>query len=196
MLTFTAKLTKTRLALAALTVVAIPVIILAVRGAGDSVPAVTPPTNVAASTEEERIAFLGSFGWQIEAGTESRREITVPAVFDKVYEPYNQLQQSQGFDLTPYKNQPVEAYNYKITNYPGGNDSVYATLLVSDGKVIGGDIHSVALDGFMHGFNLSGTGMEIGQYSPPEETDDTTAPATTATASTTAVYEHSGLQNI
>ncbi len=37
-------------------------------------------------------------------------------------------------------------------NYPDQTGTVYATLIVYDGEVIGGDIASSALDGFMAGF--------------------------------------------
>ncbi|MBR6748707.1 MAG: hypothetical protein IKM07_07185, partial [Clostridia bacterium] len=39
------------------------------------------------------------------------------------------------------------------TNYPGGLSDVAANLLILDGEVIGGDISSTLLDGFMHGFD-------------------------------------------
>ena len=43
-------------------------------------------------------------------------------------------------------------YTYKITNYGEGEDTVYANILVYRDKVIGGDICSANVDGFIHGF--------------------------------------------
>ena len=47
----------------------------------------------------------------------------------------------------------VQLYSLRVTNYPSydGPGEVWATVLVRKGHVIGGDIHSTALDGFMHG---------------------------------------------
>ena len=57
----------------------------------------------------------------------------------------------QGFDLEPYAGQICTQYVYKVENHPG-DDQVYATLLVYGDEIIGGDIASTAVDGFMHGF--------------------------------------------
>lgn len=53
----------------------------------------------------------------------------------------------------------VKRYTYIIHNYPDETDQVRANLLVYDGKVIGGDICTLALDGFMHGFSPEETGV-------------------------------------
>lgn len=38
-----------------------------------------------------------------------------------------------------------------MTNYEGSTDTVLAQLFVYRNRVIGGDIHATAMDGFMHG---------------------------------------------
>jgi len=38
-----------------------------------------------------------------------------------------------------------------VTTYAGTSDPVLAQLFVSRTRVIGGDIHATATDGFMHG---------------------------------------------
>lgn len=117
----------------------------------------TPKVNVTAGTNEERIAFLSQFGWKAGADPLEVREVVIPAVFDQVYQNYNTLQQRQDFDLAKYAEKRVKRWTYAITNYPGyAADSglVRANLLVYDGKVIGGDICSIELNGFMHGFQV------------------------------------------
>ena len=42
-------------------------------------------------------------------------------------------------------------YTYRIMNYPGTGDTVLAQLYIYKNRVVAGDIHSTALDGFMHG---------------------------------------------
>jgi len=46
----------------------------------------------------------------------------------------------------------VKVWTYRVTNYPAAG-KVEATLIISDGKVIGGDISSTKIDGFSHGFD-------------------------------------------
>ena len=114
----------------------------------------TGELSLKASTAEERIAFLSQYGWSVEEEPLEVKEIIIPAEFDDVYEKYNAIQKEQGFDLTAYCSKRVKKWTYKVTNYPNyeGSDCIRATLLVFDGKVIGGDVCSVELDGFMHGF--------------------------------------------
>ena len=115
--------------------------------------------NLRASNAEERIAYLAQFGWSVEGEPEEVKEIIIPAEFDEVYENYNKLQLEQGFDLTKYMSKRVKKWTYTVTNYPGyeNKSCIRATMLISDGKVIGGDVCSVELNGFMHGFVKPGS---------------------------------------
>lgn len=115
----------------------------------------------AAETEEERLNFLAYYGWQTDGAPREFYEVTLPKKFDRVYENYNDLQKSQGFDLTRWRGKTVMKYSYRITNYEGYEGDVYATLLVYKNRVIGGDIASAALDGFMHGFEKPGAGGTV-----------------------------------
>lgn len=114
-------------------------------------------------TNEERVAFLQSFGWQTEAEAAETREVMIPAQFDDVYQNYNAMQQAQGFDLAPYAGEIVTQYKYKITNYPGETE-VFATLLVYGRLIIGGDLACAEANGFMHGF--AADSAHYGQATP------------------------------
>lgn len=131
------------------------IVILAKNGNVESAAAVKPSLD--ASTEEERLAFLGGFGWQADKGSEEVTEVIIPEEFDEVYLSYNELQKQQGFDLQDYAGKRVKRWTYTVTNYPGYENKpcIRANILVLDGKVIGGDICSVELDGFMHAFDMN-----------------------------------------
>ena len=43
-------------------------------------------------------------------------------------------------------------YTYEITNYDGEDGVVYANILIYRNRVIGGDICSADVTGFIHGF--------------------------------------------
>ena len=113
--------------------------------------------QIKASTAEERLSFLSQFGWELEADPVEVCEVIIPAEFDETYTKYNEIQKAQGFDLTPYAGMRVKRWTYRVKNYPAYEDKscIRANILVCDGIVIGGDVCSVELDGFMHGFELS-----------------------------------------
>jgi hypothetical protein len=103
-------------------------------------------------TEEDRVAFLAQFGWEVKPGAVDTQEVTVPAEFDKIYTAYNEIQRRQGLDLSDYKKKKVTRYTYEVTNYEKAEGTVYANLLVYRNRVIGGDICSADVNGFIHGF--------------------------------------------
>lgn len=98
-------------------------------------------------TEQTRRTYLASCGWQVGETVETDT-VRIPETFTPVYENYNALQRKQGFDLSLFAGKTVTQYRYTVTNHPAGSP-VYAHLLVLDGVLIGGDVMSPAVDGFM-----------------------------------------------
>ncbi len=101
--------------------------------------------------------FLTQFGWVVDAGSVESVEVTIPAEFDKIFAGYNELQKSQGLDLSKYKKKAVTRYTFTVTNYKSADGkpydgTVWANVLVYRGRVIGGDICSADVNGFIHGF--------------------------------------------
>lgn len=78
--------------------------------------------------------------------------MTIPKEFDKIMKTYNEVQKQQGLDLEKYKGKDVTRYTYEITNYPGAEGKVIANLIICKNRVIGGDICSADVNGFIHGF--------------------------------------------
>lgn len=100
----------------------------------------------------EQIAFLEQFGWTVSSAPVETKTVQIPWEFGDVYTRYNQIQLEQGFDLRLYAGKKVELYQYQVTNYPNFSETIRANLLIYQGKIIGGDISSVEINGFMHGF--------------------------------------------
>lgn len=113
----------------------------------------TKATSIPGGTNEERVLYLQSFGWQVGNEAAETREVMIPASFNDVYSAYNVMQQAQGFDLKPYAGEVCTQYKYKVENYPKETE-VYATLLVYGERIIGGDLACSKVDGFMHGFAM------------------------------------------
>ena len=114
-----------------------------------------------AQNANEREQFLAQFGWEVDSDPLDARDVIIPAEFDETYTKYNEIQKPLGFDLTKYKGKRVKKWVYKVTNYPRISDNVTATLLISDGKVIGGDISSTGSKKFTHSFLMGTQGGAI-----------------------------------
>ncbi len=101
---------------------------------------------------EDAVSFLSQFGWTVNAEPVEVKTVTIPAEFDKVFSAYNELQKEQGLNLTKYKNKEVTRYTFTVTNYEGYDGTVYANVLVYRNRVIGGDVCSADVTGFVQGF--------------------------------------------
>lgn len=103
-------------------------------------------------TNEDRIKFLEQFGWSVGAEPLETEEVVIPGEFDKVFAGYNEIQRRQGLDLGKYKKKKLVRYTYEVKNYEGYEGTVYANILVYRNKVVGGDICSADVNGFLQGF--------------------------------------------
>ena len=101
---------------------------------------------------EDRVNFLKQFGWEVEAQPINEQQVTIPKEFDKVFAAYNEIQRKQGLDLSSFKKKNVMRYTYTVTNYPDYEGEVYVNILVYRNTVIGGDVCSADVNGFIHGF--------------------------------------------
>ncbi len=104
-------------------------------------------------TDASRKDFLSQFGWETNDKCVEEVEVQIPNDFDKVMNAYNDIQKAQGLDLSKYKGKTVQRYTYEITNYPEYNGTVYANIIVYKNRVIGGDVCSSDIKGFIHGFD-------------------------------------------
>ena len=150
MFIYTAKFNKKKAILAVVILAVILCAIVLIAGRADSA-AETAGLTAAVKDNAQRVEFLNSLGWEVEQEPLEEQAVVIPKDFSGIYEEYNELQLSQGFDLTKYKGIEATRYTYKVTNHPSGEDSVVADLIVYKNKVIAGDVQSTALDGFMHG---------------------------------------------
>lgn len=116
----------------------------------------TLPTikSVSVKNNDDRILFLSEFGWEVNPEPIEIVEVMIPETFTPVYIQYNEIQKSQNMNLEKHRGKTAKRYSYELTNYPNSSSQVRANILVINNKIVGGDICSVNLDGFMHGFHL------------------------------------------
>ena len=148
MLVMTAKVNKKKIAFLFAAVVVVIAALALLLGGGDSEP--TLSTDV--SSNDGRVEFLKSFGWEVTTSPVESGQVRIPKEASEVFTRYNALQKSQGYDLSKYAGKTVMRYVYRINNYPGATEPVYATLLVYKDQVIGGDITDTAPKGKIQGF--------------------------------------------
>ncbi|MBQ4048096.1 MAG: DUF4830 domain-containing protein [Clostridia bacterium] len=155
MFIYSAKMNKKKLAMILVGVAAAILALVFILGGGDE----TEDPRAAElkllqkcrlATNEDRLALLTDLGWEVAMQPEETREVRIPNEFSDVYARYNELQKEQGLDLAAHKGETVMRYTYLVVNHPSGENHVRATLLVKGDRLIGGDICSAKMDGFMH----------------------------------------------
>lgn len=143
---------------------------------GESPQTTTQTAVIAApSGNDGRVQFLKDFGWEVVTSPTQTGQVKIPEETTEVFDRYNNLQKSQGYDLSTYAGKNVMRYVYEVRNYPGATQPVYATLLVYKDKVIGGDVTDTAAKGHIRGFKK-----------PEASTVPSTAPTQTSATSETA----------
>ena len=169
MMVMTAKVNIKKIAVILAAVVGVILAIILLFGGNSSTPTGTP----AVSNNDSRVQFLKNFGWEVSTSPTESGQVKIPQEQSKVYERYNALQKSQGYDLSQHAGKTVMRYVYKVNNFPGATEPVYATLLVYKNQIIGGDITDTGAKGVVQGFKK----QDITQ--PTETTPATTVPETT-----------------
>lgn len=153
MLVMTAKVDKKKIAIILGCIAAVVALLIMLFGGGSSEKATaTGVTSVASN--DDRVNFLAGFGWEVTNSPVESSQVKIPEQTSEVFERYNALQKSQGYDLSAYAGTTVMRYVYQVNNYPGATEPVYATLLISKNQVIGGDITDTAAKGVIRGFKM------------------------------------------
>ena len=120
------------------------------------------------SSNDGRVQFLKDFGWEVSASPTQSGQVRIPEDASEIFDRYNALQKSQGYDLSQYAGKNVMRYVYKVNNYPGATDPVYATLLIYKDQVIGGDVTNTAATGVVQGLRMPNASQTEATTQPSE----------------------------
>ncbi len=156
MMVMTAKVDKKKVILVIAVAAAVIIGLFALFGGGEDT---APTAALTAANNDQRVKFLTDFGWDVTTSPVESSQVRIPQETTQVYERYNTLQKSQGFDLSSYAGKNVMRYVYRINNYPGSTEPVYATVLVYKNQIIGGDITDTAAKGHIRGFKMPEAAM-------------------------------------
>ncbi len=105
--------------------------------------------NTNAATDAERLNFLKGLGYTVIGDEPTVKTVTVPEVFSDVYNNYNSLQREAGYDLSLYKGCQVTIFTYAINPPDSYSGECVVNIMVYNDRIIGGDVSSSALGGFM-----------------------------------------------
>ena len=128
-------------------------LVLLMQGGDES----TPTATASLSNNDARVQFLKNFGWEVTTSPKESSQVRIPEESTEVFDRYNALQKSQGYDLSQYAGKTVMRYVYEVNNFPGATEPVYATLLIYKNQVIGGDVTNTAAKGVVQGFQKQGS---------------------------------------
>ena len=110
---------SSKLKIAAIAAAVLIAIFAIVFYSGSDKPAVNSGgISLKAGTNDERVAFLSQFGWDIDEEPIEVTEVIIPSEFDSGYEMYNKIQKEQNLDLLPFAGRRVKRWTYSINNYP------------------------------------------------------------------------------
>lgn len=87
---------------------------------------ISSPAVYEMKSEAQRQAFLKEMGWEVSDEYDECKAVTIPKEFNEVY-------------------------TYAVKNYGKKKQEVRANLIVCEGQLVGGDVCSAELDGFMQG---------------------------------------------
>lgn len=169
MMVMTAKVNFKKIIIGLVAAAALIVALILLFGGKDAEPTATN----AVSNNDARVQFLKSFGWDVSTSPTESSQVRIPEESTEVFDRYNALQKSQGYDLSQYAGKTVMRYVYKINNYPGATEPVYATLLVYKNQIIGGDVTDTAAKGAVQGFKMPAGTQAPAESTPTESTTPT-----------------------
>ena len=145
MLIWTAKFSRKKAAAAVIAMGAVMMLLIVLMGR-------LPPDEVSEtpvlSDNAQRVAYLQSLGWEVEAEPVETLQFLLPDTLGEPYLSYNRLQTAQGFDLTPCLGKQLARYTYTVTNYPDRPEGVQANLYLCDDRPVAGDICCPGAGGF------------------------------------------------
>ena len=168
MMVMTAKVNFKKVMLALTAAAALLLALILLVGEGNSQTAQTG--GPAPSSNDGRVKFLTDFGWDVTTSPVESSQVKIPEETSEVFDRYNDLQKSQGYDLSKFAGKNVMRYVYKLNNYPGATEPVYATLLVHKGQIIGGDVTDTAAKGHIRSFKMPESAVGTTSESSAEST--------------------------
>ncbi|MGI6264635.1 MAG: DUF4830 domain-containing protein [Acutalibacteraceae bacterium] len=118
-------------------------------------PSAKATAAVPGGSEQKRVAFLRSLGYTVTPPHTAVREVRIPEDLDDAALSYNDLQQTAGMDLTPYRGKRLKCWTYPVENDPSGQPAE-AHLYEYRDTIVAGDVAALEEGGFMRALTAVG----------------------------------------
>lgn len=148
MLIWTTRFSKNKAVLTVIAMGIVMAVLILLTGRTESGSSSAQP---ALTDNSQRVEYLRSLGWEVTAEPVETLQFLLPETLEEPYRSYNELQLSQGFDLTACLGKQVERYTYTVTNYPAHPKGVQANLYICEDYPVAGDICCPGAGGFKTG---------------------------------------------
>lgn len=145
MLIWTTRFSRKKAVLTVIAVGIIMAILILLTGRMDTENKPALPTL---TDNSQRVEYLQSLGWEVSPEPLETLQFLLPETLEEPYLTYNELQLSQGFDLSACCGKQIERYTYAVTNYPGRTEDVQANLYICEDQPAAGDICCLGSNGF------------------------------------------------
>lgn len=155
MLIWTAKFSRKKAVAAVLVMGAVIAALIILMGRMTSEESAEAPQL---TDNTQRVAYLQSLGWEVAPEPAETLQFLLPETLAEPYLTYNELQKSQGFDLSACCGKQVSRYTYTVTNYPDRAEGIQANLYLCEDRPVAGDICCPGADGFQEALIRSGKG--------------------------------------
>ena len=112
----TTKVSKTKLAALVTLLIAVLVLAAILAAAKTGTPEAADARN--GETNEARVAYITRQGWQINAEPIQTQSVKIPTENTEVFTRYNELQKTQGCDLTPRARSTPQSSSWMAGSWP------------------------------------------------------------------------------
>lgn len=99
---------------------------------------------------KNNIAFINSYGWQVEETPTDIAHITFPEEFDEVLSAYSNMISNAQFTPASSAGMTVTRYSYKVLNHrDSASGLIRINVFVKNKNIVSADISSLSPDGFI-----------------------------------------------
>ena len=144
MLIWTARFSRKKAAIAVIFFGILMAVLVVLSGRSSNSADISPQLR----NNEDRTAYLESLGWTVNPEPLETLQFLFPATLEEPYLSYNDLQLSQGFDLSVCCGKQVTRYTYAVTNYPDRPNGVQVNLYLCEEYPVAGDLCCPGENGF------------------------------------------------
>ena len=153
MLMMTTKIDKKKILIGLVGLILVVLVLFSCNPASEKDDSLETAATSNAQSNDDRVKFLNDLGLDVTTTPIEAMQVRFQKESNDVFDRYNELQRSQGYDLAPYAGKTVMRYVYQVKQGTDESGEIYATLLVYRDQIIGGDITDTSPGGKIQGLN-------------------------------------------